>query len=60
MYAPIFLAMRNKRFLRYVLVYPFLFVAYSLLLNGLKLTTGSVLLDVAALARAIIRADMNG
>jgi hypothetical protein len=45
--------MKSKQFLKiqlsYVLIYPILFIVYSLLFNSLKLTTGNVLLDVGIL-----------
>jgi hypothetical protein len=44
---------KQKQFLKiqlsYVLIYPILFIVYSLLFNSLKLTTGNILLDVGVL-----------
>ena len=49
----IFLLMKRKAFLKmqlsYVLLYPILFIAFTLLLSSLKLSTGNTLLDVAVL-----------
>jgi len=45
--------MKRKAFLKmqlaYVLIYPILFIVYTLLLSSLKLSTGNTLLDVAVL-----------
>ena len=45
--------MKSKQFLKiqlsYVLIYPILFIVYSLLFNSFKLTTGNILLDVGIL-----------
>ena len=45
--------MKRKAFLKmqlsYVLLYPILFIVYTLLLSSLKLSTGNTLLDVAVL-----------
>jgi len=49
----IFLLMKRKAFLKmqlsYVLLYPILFIVFTLLLSSLKLSTGNTLLDVAVL-----------
>jgi hypothetical protein len=45
--------MKDKKFLRmqlsYVLLYPVLFIVFTLLLSSLRLSTGNTLLDVAVL-----------
>jgi len=45
--------MKSKTFLKmqlsYVLLYPVLFIIFTLLLSSLKVSTGNTLLDVAAL-----------
>jgi len=45
--------MKDKKFLRiqlsYVLLYPVLFIIFTLLLSSLKWSTGNTLLDVAVL-----------